>query len=524
MTIDEGAVPVDPEVSGGRVTRNTVTNGADRLVGAGLAVLLTPFLLHRLGDEQYGIWVLALTLTFAGGYLSLADLGLQQASVRLIAEARSRRDAREISEIASVTFYVYLALGIVLAILIASLAGTIADVFDVAAGAQHTATLVFLLVGLQIGFDLPAAGLLAVVEGAQRYGLLRLIDVVGRVLWAGLIVLLVVQGHGVVALAGVSLALAVLDMGAAVWAAKRTNPELHLSLRLVHRGSLRRIVHSSTGVMGLRILATVYSQMDRIIVGTVLSVAAVARYEVAYKIHSLAAITLGVAPSAVLPVAAYLNAATDRARLRELYLRGTRYSVVLCVPLCVAGIIYTRAILATWVGDQYLDMTAATRLFLLYPALAIALVVGQTMLVGLGRMRRMLAFHAGAVTVNLVVSIVLARRLGVIGVVWGTVSAYLALWVPFTRLLLREFEVNVGTWVRRVLWPIVPVIAAQVVVGLATLRWVEGFSSLWQVGMAFTGNYIIALIVFCAIGGRDETAQIARMLGRRRVVPTKAPS
>jgi hypothetical protein len=75
-----------------------------------------------------------------------------------------------------------------------------------------------------------------------------------------------------------------------------------------------------------------------------------------------------------------------------------------------------------------------------------------------------------------------------------------------------------------VLWPIVPVIAAQVVVGLATLRWVEGFSSLWQVGMAFTGNYIIALIVFCAIGGRDETAQITRMLGRRRVVPTKAPS
>jgi len=508
---------LEPEVTGARVARNTVFNGADRFVGAILALLLTPFLLHNLGNEEYGIWALATALTFGSGYLSLADLGLQQASVRFIAAARSRGDRAAVSEIVSVTFFFYLALGVLLAVVIAASASLLATLFNVSEDFQHTATIVFVLVGVQVAADLPAASLFGVLEGAQRYGAIRAIDISDRLVWAGLSVVLVLRGHGVTALAAVSLVIALAVFLVTYVAAKRTEPSLRLDPRLMNMHTLRTTFRSSSSMMGLRVLGVLYSQMDRTIIGIMLAASAVASYEVAWKIHSLAAIVLGIAPSAVMPAAAYLHASSDRERLRDLYLRGTRYAVGLCLPLCVAGMIYARDIIRTWVGAEYVDVTSSARLFLVYPALAIALVVGQSMLIGLGRMRRMLSFHAIAVALNLVISISLVHWLGIAGVIWGTIAAYVVLWIPFTRLFLDEFGVSVGDWSSHILLPVVPAVIAQTVLGVASLQWVDGFDRLWQVGFVFAVDYAVAVLVFVAIGGRDELSRLRAMLSRSSV-------
>jgi O-antigen/teichoic acid export membrane protein len=389
--------------------------------------------------------------------------------------------------------------------------------FNVSPGFEHTATIVFILVGVQVAADLPASGLLAVVEGAQRYGTIRAIDISDRIAWAGLSVILVWRGHGVTAIAAVSLVIALVVLLVTYVAAKRTEPSLRLDPRLMKMQTLRTTFRSSSSMMGIRVLGVVYSQMDRTVIGIMLAASAVASYEVAWKIHSLAAIVLGIAPSAVMPAAAYLHASSDRARLRDLYLRGTRYAVGLCLPLCVAGMIYAGCIIRTWVGPEYLDVTTSARLFLVYPALAIALVVGQSMLMGLGRMRRMLSFHAIAVALNLAISISLVHWLGIAGVIWGTIAAYVVLWVPFTQLFFKEFDVGLGEWTSHVLLPVVPAVVVQTLVGVASLQWVDNFDRLWQVGVVFVADYLVAVAVFLAIGGRGELSRLRAILSRPSV-------
>jgi O-antigen/teichoic acid export membrane protein len=257
--------------------------------------------------------------------------------------------------------------------------------------------------------------------------------------------------------------------------------------------------------------------MDRTVIGIMLAASAVASYEVAWKIHSLAAIVLGIAPSAVMPAAAYLHASSDKVRLRELYLRGTRYAVGLCLPLCVAGMVYAGCIIRTWVGAQYLDVTSSARLFLVYPALAIALVVGQGMLIGLDRMRRMLAFHAIAVALNLAISISLVNWLGIAGVIWGTIVAYVVLWVPFTRLFLKEFDVDLADWLSHILVPVLPAVVVEAIFGIVSLQWVDGFDRLWQVGIVFVVDYALAVVVFLAAGGRGELGRLKALVSRPSV-------
>lgn len=486
----------EPEVSSKRLLRNTAASAVASVVVAVLAVALTPFFLEHLGQEEYGVWLLATTLTFANGYMGLADLGLQQAAVRLVADARSRGDVAAINRTVSTMLVLFVVLGVVLGALLAVLANTIATLFNVEAAVRDAATVVFALVGVQIALDLPTAAFLAVLEGAQRYAPLRLVEVGSRLAWAIAAVVLVVMGRGVVALAVSSLVVAVVAAAVAIVFAKRVQPGLHVSPSAFSRESLGAIVRQGKSMLTLRITSVVYRQMDRAIVGIALGTAAVARYEVAYKIHATAAMMLSIAPSAVMPAAAYLDAAEDRERLRRLYLRGTKYAVAFSLPVSIAALLYAKPLIATWVGEEYVSLTDETRLFLVYPVLVAVHVIGLTMLVGLGRMREMVILSPASVALNFIVSIVLVDRLGIAGVIWGTLAGYLAIWFPYLRLMLHAFGVRLSEWLARIVVPNVPGLAVQLALGALTLRWAESLGQLWQVGAVVAFSCAASLAVF----------------------------
>jgi O-antigen/teichoic acid export membrane protein len=481
------------------LVRNTAVNALGRVINAALAIALTPYLLHRLGAAQFGVWTLATTLTFTSGYLSLAELGLQQAAVRLIAAARARNDTNAMNEVLSTTLWVYTALGVVLGAALVAVAGVLTHLFNVGEPLAHAARLTFAVIGLQLAVDLPCAALYAFLEGVQRYGTLRAVDVGSRLVWAAAVAAAVVLGHGVVALAVMSLATAVLALVLAGIAAQVVTGPGEFRITSPSRRTLRVLARSGSSLLVLRVLGVLYSQMDRAIIGIALTAVAVARYEVIYKIHATAALGIGVAASALMPASAYLAAADDDVRLREMFLRGTRYAIAFVVPISVAGIVYARALIRTWVGAEYVGLTGAAQLFLVYPVLAVVVTVGQTMLVGLNRMREMLQLQVIAVAVNLGLSIALVRPLGVIGVVWGTVIAYVIQWVPLTRVFLAQFGVSVAVWVRSVVVPTLVPLVAQVAFGIATVGIADRASHLWGVAALFGASYLVAIAVFAAV-------------------------
>jgi O-antigen/teichoic acid export membrane protein len=495
------------EVSGRRLVKNTSVNAAAGVVSALLTIGLTPFLLHRLGASDYGIWLLATTLTLGSGYLAVADLGLPEATVKFIADARARGDTEGVNHVVSTTVVLFAASGVVLALAVVALAGVLSHVFNIADSSRPLAGHVFAIVGIQICVDLPAAGLLAVVEGAQNYFAYRLVDVGARIAWAAAVVLAVETGHGVVALAALSLAVAAVRCVAAYVAAAFVQRGLRIRTSLVRRQVLRDVAGFASALVGVRILSIVYWQMDRAIIGITLTAAAVARYEVAYRIHSTALFALSIMPSAVMPAAAYLGAAQHADRLRNLYLRGTKYAVGISLPVTFAALLFAPWIIIAWVGPEYAGVTGAARLFLLYPAFAVVHVIALAILVGLGRMREVLTLNAVSVVVNLVVSIVLAPHLGITGVIVGTLAGYVVIWVPYTRLFLREFGVSLDDWTRSIVLPALPGSIAQVGVALLIDRFVSRPDNILAVAALVSCDIAVGLAVFVLFGLDGEERQ-----------------
>ena len=69
-----------------------------------MGIFLMPFTMNHLGKAEYGLWMLAASMT---AYLQLLDLGYGNGLVRQIAQADARRDEDSVNEVLSTFLVVY---------------------------------------------------------------------------------------------------------------------------------------------------------------------------------------------------------------------------------------------------------------------------------------------------------------------------------------------------------------------------------------------------------------------------------
>jgi O-antigen/teichoic acid export membrane protein len=185
-----------------------------------------------------------------------------------------------------------------------------------------------------------------------------------------------------------------------------------------------------------------------------------------------------------------------------MYLRGTSYSVGIAIPVTIGGLILARPIIRSWVGPGLDPSIGPTRLLLGLLALISVHVVGSAMIVALGKTRSIILITSSAVAVNLVASIALVGPLGVEGVIIGSIIGQAIAWAPLLRLLLREFGVPLGEWLRTVALPVLPAAVVQALLTLPLLALVSDSQSFPLVGAALVASVAIGVVAFVLLGLR----------------------
>ncbi len=490
-----------------KLVRNTLANGVGSVARILIGLLLTPFLIDRLGLQAYGVFALALTLTFASGYASLSELGIEGATVRYVAEALADHDMRAVNRTVSTSLAVFCVIGVLIAPIAVALAHPFVELFGVPSHLRGAAMACFVLVGAQLAFELPARAFVAVLEGTQQFVICQKVELVCALAQAALYVTVVLQGWGIAGLGG---ALAVTSLGALVayWIlAHRAVTGLRASPFGARRSELTRLVRFGGEVLWLRVTSTVYNQMDRMIVGIALGPRSVALYEIANKVQAGAGAIASVSVSAVVPAAASLRRET--AVLRDMYVRGSCYATAASLPFAVGAFIFAKPLLLSWIGPSAAPAVDGARLFVVYGAIQVVHNVGSTMVYGLGRIRFLLIVHTAGTLVNLGASIVLVRSLGFSGVIAGTLLASGLAWPLYLWNYLDVFDCSLHTWLRRLVAPNLPGLALQVGVSLALYVTVgQHTRSLALAILLLALSVAVSLLAFVTIGvrGRDRSA------------------
>ena len=73
-----------------------------------IAFVLSPFLVHTLGDTNYGIWSIIAALT---GYMTLLDLGVSSAIAKYVSKHKALNDYKTINVVVSSGIVIMLLIG-----------------------------------------------------------------------------------------------------------------------------------------------------------------------------------------------------------------------------------------------------------------------------------------------------------------------------------------------------------------------------------------------------------------------------
>lgn len=482
-------------------------------------LVVPAILIDALGGDRYGLWVLAGAFSL-GGFYSLLDLGLQQATVKYAAEYRSAGDTDAMNGVVAFSQRAMLALGAFAAGLTGLLAYVGPErVFKIPPELHGVAGVLLALIAartlLHFVFTTPAA----VVRAADRIDVLRWSDIVAALAFALGAGLTAKLGGGLYELAGVEIAIALLRGAFNIVAARHFVAEVRF-FAPVSREVRARIFAFVRGIVVVKFASLVFVSVDRAVIGAMLSTSVLTHYDVAYKPHQLAMQLLDVFAAAILPIAAVAHREAKHGELRRLLLSATRYTWALVAAACLVLACLAEPFLVTWVGPDYAVDAPYVRIFLLHLAFMAFVPVGQNVLYGMGEVRSIAHISVYAAIANLGLSVALAPVFGLGGVALGTLGSSLLSFVLHLRAFRQHVQVSpvqlLGDTLRAAALPLA--LGAGVLLGAMRVRPPAGWVELALYGGVTMGVMSIAFAAF----GLDSSeraalrARLERGLGRKK--------
>jgi O-antigen/teichoic acid export membrane protein len=382
-----------------------------------IGLLLLPFNVSHLGASAYGLWALTTSVTWFFGVL---DLGYGGALVKFVAQYRAWRDRAALNEILSTIGFVYAGVGVLCFIVTALLAWRVDALFNIEPEQVRTAQLVLLIVGTYLCVRFPFGIFGAVVYGFQRTYRNNAASIGTSLVVAAVTVGVLSAGYGLVALVAATTAVRVLSLGVFAWNARRVFPGLDVRPSLIRRARLREVTGFSVYMLVLDLSAKLNYSADTLVIGAMLDTFAVAVWTVGQRLAQVAQQLTGQLNDALFPSVVDSDVAQRHERLQMILIQGNRLSLAMAAPLCLGLIVLAEPLIHIWVGKQFSASVVPTQILLSVVLLRAGTSSANMILKGAGQHRLLAYTNASTAVANVLLSIVLVRPLGLLGVALGT--------------------------------------------------------------------------------------------------------
>lgn len=411
------------------LSHKTLRNSAYYFVGYILPILfgivVTPFVVHRLGVVEYGILVLVNTVTSFLGYI---DLGLGSAFTKYASEYQARKDFGSLSKLLGSVqslSYIYGAVGFLVFVIIGK---WLLPLFHIPTQSLNHIFLVFVLGGALFLINSMNGVALGVATALQRFDLITKINIASLIFINLFTVLAVLVGYQIKAI----MAINVLGSGL-----------VFLAYRLIQRRLLREVPPhfawhpgeiKKAYRFGLLSFVSSFSAgalvfLDRLIIPIFINPAQLSYYSLP---GNVALKTPGITNSLsvmLFPMASAFQGAGEGDRMRQIYVRVFRNLSIVAAGITTGIILFARPILLFWLGPEFADRGTIILIILAVTNYLVSIYIPlQSMLLGLGELKFLIWQSVGMALLNFILLLILVPRMGIVGAAW----AYLIAILPMT--------------------------------------------------------------------------------------------
>lgn len=398
------------------ILKNTFFNLMGRFATLIVGLVLTPYLVFKLGTTQFGLWSITLAIT---GIVGIVDLGISPAIIKFVAEYWSRQSPQQAVDSLMSGLLIALIMALVFIGFVWTFALPMVKGLGVPSNLEYISLDLFRGASIILGIAYLSNCLQSALAGLQRMGFVNGINIASSVLGATASFTFLILGWG---LRGLILSHALAAISALILG---TYGVIRLmSPRRVGRPCPRLPLMRAMFGYGWKIQISntcglVIPLMNKFLTSSFAGLRQVAAFEIGNRITNYSNSLPIAFFTALVPAWAESSVKLDRDELNKRYHRYFNYFLSLSIPFIILSISCAKPIVIAWVGKGFESSVWVVQILLIGYGVNLQTGIATSLLRGIGKPELEMLYGLITLLVNIFLAIYLAHKFGFIGLIIG---------------------------------------------------------------------------------------------------------
>jgi O-antigen/teichoic acid export membrane protein len=445
-----------------KLLQNSFFNGVGWLGGTLLNFIALPFIVKKMGLDVFGVYALIIAIM---GYLGVMDLGIGQSIVKFVSEYHSQKYSSKVVETINNSITLLFISGFLGTLCILCCADYFPIFFNVPAEIVRDTRYAIICSSFVFLLTIVMSGLSSVLNGLQRFDITSKLMLAYNSSLVLFTVIVLYEGGSLSSVMLSNIGLLILFIAFVFRYIYILVPDYSFKFSLKIK-SLKPLMHFGLFLAVSRISGIVFTQFDKLFIGSILGTAAVSYYAVPSRVMN--SLLMGVASMgfAIMPKASEISLPEYQKEQSALYLKATRYFILFITPIFLIFILLSKRFMTIWMGGEFAEHS-----WLLMSLIAISYYLSAStniawnIAVGMGFSKLQAIFAV-------ILTVISLGALYPMTVYWGIQGTALAVLsgsviVPITFYYLNRYIFHIHQWIflkKVFLVPIVSSVATTVVV------------------------------------------------------------
>lgn len=408
-----------------KVIKNTYYLIVSQLVGFVFPLILTPFIISRIGESAFGIY--ALVLGFAGIF-GLFDMSISSSFIKFISEHYNKKEFKELNSVINTGIIFYTIFSLLCCAIGIVFMEKFLSMLNINENFRHTANIAY-IISLIAFFITNSFGIFnSILVSLQKMYLTSILGMILSLINFILVLTLLLNGYGLNELLYLHIIVISISILISFIAAKKALPQMKLNPLRFHFHSLKKMSNFGIQMQVSKLASFAADKYDEYLLAFFSVISNVTFYNISSKVVRIGKFMPFQLIPQVAPVAAELKARDDNEKISQLFNDTSKYLTLISLPIFVYIFIFADIIINTWMGPGFDISVHLLRILAIGQLInMIFSAPGNSIIPNLGKPKYQMYEGLIFLSINLVLSYLLIKYYGILGAAIGnTISTSIA--------------------------------------------------------------------------------------------------
>lgn len=497
-----------------KVIKNTLYNFLSQFAAFIAPLLLTPYIIGKIGQENFGIYAIILGFT---GTFGMLDFSLSTSFVKFISEHYNKKKFDKLNSVLNTGILFYLFFSVLIVIVGYSFSESLLRIINIPDALFETGVSAFRISLISFFISNTFLIFTSVLISIQRMYIVSIIAFTATVFNIIFTIAFLLLGFGLIGLIWSQFITVCIISIIPVYYSFKHIPELRIGF-----GYPGRNAFNDMGKFGIQMqlskLATFASEKyDEILLGIFTSLSNVTYFNLAVKLGRFGRFIPMQIVNQVAPVAAEFKAKDENEKLVRLFGDISKYLTLISLPIILFIFTFADLLMLTWMGEEYPLTVHIIRVLMVGQAVNLIFSApGNSITPSIGIPKFQMFEGLIQLAINLIVSIILIINFGILGAAYGNTIAVIisSLYVFFVSsgfFKTGKLSLLYSVYLKPVIACLIAVVGSYLLFIFVFSKFIiavnrsSGLMLIFLTGTVFLLIYFILILVLKYLNKNDKT-------------------